>query len=279
MKSALTILCFILYWPCNLAVATEKPVIDIVYDPFANFYPHLGDSICRKKAFEIPFNKTDKEKEVELWKKYKKTCSVDGSYQLILAGMYMSHDRQDYNEAKQILEKDIDSYPSYDTRYHKSMLHSSYLGLKEKSKAINLAKQIINDYPNWYRGYRDLGFDFIENKDWVNAKQYLEKALKMYNQDPITYLSLAYVSYELREDDKVLDYYWKAFCLDPFTTHLDFKSSAAAVVVNVNNGMFEQAKDILDHQQELNPDIIKSRRFIGIKQYYENALKKANKSL
>ncbi len=263
----------------NLAIAEEKQITAMVIDPFADFYPHLGNSICRRKAFEIAFEKTiDKEKEVELWKKYKNTCSVNGSYQLILAGMYMSRYHKHYNKAKQILEKVIDSCPSYDTRYHKSLLHSVYHGLNERSKAIDLAKQIINYYPNWYGGYSDLGFDFIEAKDWVNAKQCLEKALKMYNKDPITYLSLAYVSYELREDDKVLYYYVKAFCLNPFKTHLDFRSSAAAVVVSVNNGMFEQAKDILDHQQELNPDIIKSRRFIGIKQYYENALKKANKS-
>jgi tetratricopeptide (TPR) repeat protein len=265
------------YLPYNLAAAKEKPVIEIVHDPFTMFYPHLGNSICRKKAFEIAWDKTiARDKKTELWKNYEAVCSVDGSYQLILADFYISLGRH-YEEAKQTLEQAINS-ANYDTRYHKSLLHAAYLGLNEKSKAIALAKKMINDYPDWYRGYQDLGADFLNVKDWNNSKKYLEKALKMHVQDPVTYLLLVVVSYELKEDEKVIEYYHKAFLLDPYRPYLDRRSSAAAVVVYVNKGKFDVAKDILDHQQKFIPDIYKERMFIEVKQYYENALKKANKS-
>ena len=271
------VLLLIFYLSYNLAMAKEKPVIEITHDPFAVLYPHLGNSICRKKAFEIAWDKKiDKDKKTELWKSYKEICSIDGSYPLILADFYISFGRN-YEEAKNILEKAIHS-ANYDARYHKSLLHAAYQGLHENYKAIDLAKEIINDYPDWYRGYSDLGSDFLNIKDWNNSKKYLEKALKLHDQDPVTYLRLAAVSYELKEDEKVLDYYWKAFLLDPFKPYLDWRSSAAAVGVYILRGDFEEAKNILDTQQEFNPGIIKDARFIVIKNYYENALKKANKS-
>ena len=81
--------------------------------------------------------------------------------------------------------------------------------------------------------------------------------------------------FELKEDDKVIEYYHKAFLLDPYRPFLDSRSSAAAVVVSVNKGQFENAKNILDHQQKFVPNITKERIFIVTKQYYENALQKA----
>lgn len=273
MKYVLSLLIFMLYFPSNVAISEEKPTIEIVHDPFKTFYPHLGNNICRKKAFEIAYDKTiDKDKKTELWKSYKEICSANGSYQLILADFYISYGRN-YNKAKQILEKAIDSV-KYDSRYHKSLLHDIYHDLNEKSNAINLAKKIINDYPDWYGGYSDLALDFIEAKCWNTAKQYLEKALTLDDQDPRTYLLLAYVFYELREDDKALDCYHKAFLLDPYQPYLHLRSSAAAVIIYTNKGEFEVAKNILDLQQKFNPDIIKDKRFIGVKQYYENALKR-----
>jgi tetratricopeptide (TPR) repeat protein len=268
-----------LYLPYNLAIAKEKPIIEITIDPFADFYPHLGNSICRKKAFEIAFDsRIDKNKKIELWKNYETICSVDGSYQLILADFYMSYGGH-YKKAKEILERAIHR-ANYDVRYYKSLLHSAYDGLNEKSKAMDLAKKMINDYPNWYRGYGALGSDFIEIKDWSNAKKYLEKALKMHDRDPVTYLLLASVSYELKEDEKVIEYYHKAFLLDPYMPFLDWRSSAAAVAVYIYKGRFEDAKEILRLQQEFNPDIVKEKRFIAVKEYYENALKnQKNKKL
>lgn len=52
-------------------------------------------------------------------------------------------------------------------------------------------------------------------------------------------------------------------------------SSAAAVGVYVLRSQFKEAKNILDQQQELIPEIKNDKRFIGVKQYYENALKKS----
>jgi tetratricopeptide (TPR) repeat protein len=270
------LLFFMLYLPYNLAIAEEKPITEIIIDPFADFYPHLGNSICRKKAFEIAFDsRIDKNKTIELWKNYETICSVDGSYQLILADFYIG-DGGHYKEAKEVLEKTIYS-ANYDTKHHKSLLHNAYKDLDEKSKAMDLAKKMINDYPNWYRGYEALGSDFIEVKDWSNAKKYLEKALKMYDLDPATYLLLASVSYELKEDDKVIKYYHKAFLLDPCRPFLDWRSSAAAVAVYIYKGRFEDAKEILRLQQEFNPDIVKEKRFIAVKEYYENSLKKSKR--
>ncbi len=257
----------------NLAIAEGKQIKEIVIDPFADFYPHLGNSICRRKAFEIVFDKTiARDKKTQLWKNYENICSIDGSYQLMLANFYMSFGRH-YKEAKEVLEKTIIN-ANYDIRYHKSLLHAAYQELDEKFKAMNLAKEIINDYPNWYKGYEDLGSDFLNAKDWNSAKQYFAKALTMYDQDPVTYLLLAAVSYELKEDDKVIDYYHKAFLLDPYRPFLSSRSSAAVVAVHVMRGQFEEAKNILDTQQEFNPGIIKDARFIVMKEYYENALKK-----
>jgi tetratricopeptide (TPR) repeat protein len=235
-------------------------------------YPHLGNSICRIKAAEIAWNKKiDKDKKIKSWKNYESVCSIDGSYQLILADFYISFGNH-YEEARKILEKSINS-ANYDSRYHKSLLHAAYQGLNEKFKAIDLAKKIINDYPNWYRGYSDLGSDFLNMRDWTNAKKYLEKSLKLHDQDPVVYLRLAYLSYELREDDKVIDYYLKAFFLDPVKPFLDQRSSAAAAVVYINKGNFEDAKSILDNQQKFTPDVCKEKIFIGTKKYYQNALK------
>ena len=42
--------------------------------------------------------------------------------------------------------------------------------------------------------------------------------MKFYDKDPVTYTLLAVTSYELKEYDKAIDYYWKAFKLDPFGT-------------------------------------------------------------
>ena len=271
------LLLWILCCSYNLAIAEEKPIKEIIIDPFADFYPHFGNSICRRKAFEIAFDNTiARDKKTQLWKNYETICSIDGSYQLILADFYMSLGRH-YKEAKEVLEKTIIN-ANYDIRYHKSLLHAAYQELDEKCKAIDLAKEIINDYPGWYKGYVALGTDFIYANDWNNAKKYFEKALKMYDRDPVIYLLLAAVSYEFKEDDKVIDYYHKAFLLDPYKPFPDWRSSAAAVAVHVMRGQFEEAKNILDTQQEFNPGIIKDARFIVMKEYYENALKKANKS-
>jgi tetratricopeptide (TPR) repeat protein len=124
-------------------------------------------------------------------------------------------------------------------------------------------------------GYFSKGKDIL---DWSNSKKHLEAALKLYDKDPVSYTLLAAVSYELKEDDKVIDYYWKAFELDFLATLHDWRSSAAVVGVYVLRGKFDEAKNILDLQQDFFPEIKNSKKFQLVKDYYEKALQKANNS-
>lgn len=128
-------------------------------------------------------------------------------------------------------------------------------------------------------GYFSKGKDIL---DWSNSKKHLEAALKLYDKDPVSYTLLAAVSYELKEDDKVIDYYWKAFELDFLATLHDWRSSAAVVGVYVLRGKFDEAKNILDLQLDLQqdffPEIKNSKKFQVVKDYYEKALQKANNS-
>lgn len=273
----LTLLIFMLNFQYGIAVSKEKPVIEIKHDPFAVFFPHLGDTLCRRKAFEIRIDKkTNEETKIKLWEKYKTTCSDDGSYQLNLAHMYLCDGY--FSKAKDILEEYIKTNKNYDTKWHELFLHAAYQALEEKDKAVNLANEMISKYKHWYGGYTALGDSLIEIKDWSNAKKNLEASIKFYDKDPVTYTLLAAVSYELKEDDKVIDYYWKAFELNFFATLRDWRSSAAVVGVYVFRGKFDEAKNILDLQQDFFPEIKNSKKFQAVKDYYEKELKKANNS-
>ncbi|MGD0465471.1 MAG: hypothetical protein ABSA84_02120 [Gammaproteobacteria bacterium] len=254
-------------------MAKEKPVI--MFNIFDVFYPHLGDSFCRKKAFELAIKEMPIEQIIDAWKGYEKICSSDGSYQLIIGGMYLN--KGDYNEVINILEK-ATQYAKYDTRYHKLFLHSAYIGCGKESKAIDLAKEMIEDFPNWYGGYLALGINFYNAKDWNNAYKYLQKALTLNDQKAQTYQFLAAVAYELRKDDKVHLYYNKAFSIDPFNTLLNRCSSFAMVGIYIYEKNFKEAKNIMDYQLEDDPTIKNDHRFIKLQKYYENELKASEHS-
>jgi tetratricopeptide (TPR) repeat protein len=276
MKYVLAFLIFMLHLYYNIAVPKEKPKVEVVHDPFSAFYPHLGDSICRKKAFEICYdNSIEKATKIKLWENHKETCSSNGSYQLILADMYVARGYPD--KSIEILKQSIHNSEKYDTRYHKLLLHTIYHFLGEQYKALELANKIITEYKHWYGGYQALGADSLYMKDYCNAKKYLEKSLKLNDKDTETYLLLAAASYGLKEDDKVIVYYSKAFELDPIQPLADLRSSAAAVGVHVQRGQFEEAKNILDLQQEFFPELKTDKKFNAVKEYYEKALEKANK--
>lgn len=261
------ILLFLIILFQNLALAKKH----LVWRAFDHFYPHLGNTICRLKAYEVSVNKhgTTSEEKIAYWKNYEKQCSYDGSYQLVLGDAYLSYNY--YNKAKQILEDTIFN-ANYDVRYHNLLLHGAYIGLNEQQKAMNLAKKMIINYPNWSKGYTSLGIDYFNQKKWEAAKKYFEKAISLGDQDHVEYLMLAAVSYELYEYDQALRFYNNAFNFDPIAPFLDRRSSAACAVVLINKGNFEEAKNILDTQQKIDPDVCKEERFQRVKKYYEDQL-------
>ncbi len=199
IKYILLLLLLMLCCSHNLAIAEEKPIKEIIIDPFANFYPHLGDSICRKKAFELEVSNAPIEQLITLWKNYEKSCSKDGSYQLILAGlyesraMYLKYGYYDYKAVEGILATAIKN-ANYDARYHKLHLCNAYAGLGKKNKAKLLAEQMIKDYPNWFGGYYSLGGYYFKLKKYDQAKQHFEKTIILNDKHVTTYLMLGYIA-------------------------------------------------------------------------------------
>ena len=277
MKYTITLLIFTSHLLFSSVIAREQLITERVNNAIEVFYPHLGNSMCRRKAFDIIFDKTTHEKKkFESWQKYEKICSKDGIYQLILSAMHLSCGYP--NKSREILEQSIRNNINYDTKYHELQLYTTYKYLGEIEKASDLAKKMFVAYKSWYGGYQALGDYYLNVRDYFNAKKYLEISIKLHDKDPVTYLLLATVYYEFKEDQKVLDYYRKATLLDSLQSYFDWRSSAAAVGVYVLRGQFKEAKDILDHQEELFPEIKKDKRFNAVKEYYENALKKSNNS-
>ncbi len=259
---------FLLFHNCTIA---QK---EIVQDAFSTFFPYLGNSLCRLKAYEVAINKYGNlpEEKINAWKNYEKQCSKDGSYQLILSDFYASYKSLD--TARQILEDSITN-AKYDTRYHKLRLQRVYLNLNEMKKAKFLADQMINDYTDWYGGFDSLGTYYYCIEKYDLAKQYLEKAFAFNDKDPTTYLKLGYIAYILNEkDEKVIEYYDKALMLDYIITLLDRRGCAAHAVVLINQGNFEDAKSLLDAEQKVDPDVCKEERFLRVTTYYEEELKK-----
>lgn len=264
----------------DLAIAKKE----IVYDAFSGFYPYLGDSICRKKAFELEVSNMSIEELIKLWSHYEEDCSRDGSYQLILAGlyesraMYLKYGHYDYKSVINILETSTKN-ANYDTRYHKLHLCNAYVGLGKKHKAKFLAEQMIKDYPNWFGGFYSLGGYYFNLKKYNQAKKYFDKTITLNDKYVSTYLMLGYIAYVLNEaNEKVIEYYDKATDLDPVVTILDRRGCAAKVVVLINQGNFKEAKNLLEIQQEFDPEVCKEERFINVNKYYEEQLNKQKDS-
>lgn len=258
----------------NLSFAKEKPVY--VHDPFTVYYPHLGDSICRIKSFEIDSDTSlNTEKKIKAWKLYKNICSKNGSYQLLLADTYTAD--ENYKAAKEILENAIQN-ATYDTRYHKSHLHEVYLQLGETDRSIDLAASIVTDYPDFDGGYKCFGVNFYVQQNWVKAKKLLELAVLLNNKNYYAYQLLTRVSYELKEHDKVHLYYEKAFAINPFITLLDRSSSLSILAVYIYERNFEEARSMITQLLEFDPTIKDNDKFINLQKCYENELKKQDQN-
>jgi tetratricopeptide (TPR) repeat protein len=252
----------------NICLAKEKT--NLVHDPFTVFYPHLGDNHCRGEAFNIVWEpQLNYKQKISKWSKYKKTCSTDGSYQLILADIQSSYDNDVI--AEKTLESSIQN-ANFDTRYHKSLLHEVYINLKKIDQSLHLAYSIIDEYPDFYGGYQSLAVNFIQKKDWLNAKQYLEKSLLLNKNNSATYSLLAMVSYELREDNKVYKYYEKALSLDPFRVFADKHSTMRMAAVFILEKKFDTAKELLSNLLELNPSVKDDHSFLGLMQQCDEGL-------
>lgn len=273
MKIILLFVCILFN---DLSIAKKE----VIHEVFPTFFPHLGDSICRIDGYKIRMKNvslTEKaiEEKEKLWKNYKQQCSKDGTYQLLLGDLYVSYGRT--KEAKQVLENSIVNV-GYDTRYHKLWLHGVYLILDEIEKAEILAKQMINDYPNWFGGFYSLGTYYLKLKKYDQSKQYFDKSVTLNNKDSDTYLMLTYIAYVLNDsNEKVIEYYYKAMDLEPIKIFLNTRSCLAAAVALIDQGKFKDAKYILDEVQEVqekvNIEVCKEERFIRVKKYYEDKLK------
>ncbi|MGI9215282.1 MAG: tetratricopeptide repeat protein, partial [Gammaproteobacteria bacterium] len=267
------IILFIFILFSNTTIAKQEKI----QDAFATFFSHLGDNLCRLKAYEIALNKygNSPAEKIKAWEYYEEQCSRDGSYQLILGDFYLSYGFT--SKAKKILEDTLKN-ANYDTRYHKLWLQGVYLGLNEMKKAKSLAEQMIKDYSNWFGGFYSLGAYYFNLEKYDLAKHYLDKAVTLNNKDPDTYLMLSYIAYVLNDsNEKVIKYYCKAINLDYIKSLLNIKSSLGTVVILVNQGKFEYAKNLLDEfqkvQQKFDHEVCKDERFLKAKKYYEDKLK------
>ena len=250
--------------------AKEKKLLnDNSYDLY---YPHLGNSVCRIESFKIDFNQNlDRKGKIKAWKKYKKICSKDGSYQLLLGDAYATYGN--FEAAKKVLEEAIKD-AKFDTRYHKSLLHEVYLALKERNKSVELAVSLIKEHPNFDGGYLSLAVNLARVGDFVKAKQFLKEALRLNDKTIATYQVLTRVSYELGEYDKVHLYYEKAFLLDPLVTLIDRSSSLSMLDVHIIEKDFNEANAMIAQLLVSDKDIKDDPRFIELQEKFENTFKK-----
>ena len=242
------------------------------HNPYEIYFPHLGDSICRIDSFKICVDTNlNKEGKIKAWEKYKKLCSKDGSYQLILADEYANYG--DYNAAQGILEEAIKD-AKFDTRYHKLLLHVIYINLRKINESIDLALSLIKDYPDFDGGYKRLAVNGMIVKDWVKSRSLLEEALLLNNKNDITYILLTTVSYELGEYDKVHLYYEKAFLLNPLVTLMDRSSSLSMLDVHIIEKDFNEANAMITQLLDIDESIKDDPKFIELQKKFENTFNK-----
>lgn len=242
------------------------------HNPYEIYFPHLGDSICRIDSFKISVDvNLNKEGKIKAWEKYKKLCSKDGSYQLILADEYVTYD--DYNAAKEVLEKAIKD-AKFDTRHHKTLLNIVYLCLEEINKSVDSTVLLIKEYPDFYGGYLSMGANLLRVNEFYKAKEFLEEALLLNKKHTLTYHLLTRASYELGEYDKVHLYYEKAFLLNPLVTLMDRSSSLSMLDVHIIEKDFNEANAMITQLLDIDEGIKDDPKFIELQKKFENTFNK-----
>jgi len=258
-----TIWGIIIIFCISVCYAKEKNII--TQDPFISYYPHLKENICRKKSFDIRWvSHLNKQQQIKEWESYKNVCSKDGSYQLILSEMYLYSGNHKNREAEKLLVNSIKN-ADYDTRYHKALLVEVYVSLYKLEEALQLAKSMVKDYPNFYGGYQGLAVYFLNQKDWEKAKFYLDTAVLLNNQSPVLYRLLTVASYELRDDEKTHQFYEQALSLNAATTFADKHSSLRMIAVFILEKNFQAAKQLLDNLLKFNPEVKDDYRFANLR--------------
>jgi tetratricopeptide (TPR) repeat protein len=134
--------------------------------------------------------------------------------QLILAEAQLLRDAQAYKEAFDLLGKALERLPNYtDLLYDHAML-------AEKVERLDVLEQnlrkVIQLKPDHAHAYNALGYTLADHNDRLGeAKNYIEKALKLSPDDPFIMDSMGWVEYRLGNLDEGISFLRKAFGVQP----------------------------------------------------------------
>ena len=87
-----------------------------------------------------------------------------------------------YKNAKECYEQIVDN--KYATKNDKMNLSVVYMALGEYDDAVALLKEVYKEDPKDYKVCMYLAFTYDMKKDFVNAKEYCQKAVKLYENTP-----------------------------------------------------------------------------------------------
>jgi tetratricopeptide (TPR) repeat protein len=133
---------------------------------------------------------------------------------LVQAEAQLLREAKDYQESYDVLARALDKQPE-----NADLLYDSALAAEKLNKLdvaeVNLRK-LIKLKPDHAQAYNALGYTLADRTDRLKeAKDYIEKALKLAPDDPFILDSMGWVHYRLGNHKEGLDYLQRAYTQRP----------------------------------------------------------------
>ena len=171
----------------------------------------------------------------------------------------------------------------YAARYFKAVIdgdnnaaHLGYLGLgkihlhkMEFQRASEVFSKIVQDYPEWDKGYEHLGIAYVQSEKFKEAIQVLERGseINRNNHQIFRYLGFAY--FYISKPEEAISNFDNAFSLNQQLL-LDKLMIIAASRSYIDIGKFEVAKSLLTILISNIPEIENDPQYILAVKYYND---------
>lgn len=151
--------------------------------------------------------------------------------------------RKNYDNAIEYYQDFLNAYPDH-IEANENLANVYYLS-KQPEKACEIYSTIYKKFPSAFSEYKKYGIALFDTKQYSAATTMLEKALQNDN-DNTSIIGILALSYQnIGENEKALDYFRKAFYLNPKLVELKFDYANLLGNMEKYDDAIEQYKEYL----------------------------------